>query len=390
MKRKCEICGSKKINVLHKQKFILENNYLFNYDVVACKKCGFVFASNLPSPKKLEKFYKKNIKYAYQHDYGILPDYAKKLHLESFNMIDRYLKQSNIKFDKSTLSVLDIGCANGYLLSLFKKKGYKNLLGIDPAPDCSLMAKKLYTLKVLPLTLSEYKSETKFDLIIFASVLEHMNELQNNIKKATMLLKDDGVIFISVPDGNNFGKIFREPFLEFSIEHINYFTRTSLMNLLLKHHLKNIKYNSLSVDLYGGYALNSLWKKNKQLKKIIPDISGKNIIENYIKSSRQKLNNIDRKIKKIIFSKEKIVIWGVGSLTSRLLATTNLKKTNIQFFVDSNVNMQGKKISGFAIKSPEVLRNKKITIFVSTYIHKGEIKKVLVNKFHYKGKIIFL
>ncbi len=390
MKRNCEICGSKKLDVIYKQKFILESNRLSCYNVVVCRQCGFTFASNLPSSKKIEKFYKENIKYAYQHHHGSLPDDTKKLQLDSFKMIDSYLKQNFLELNKSTVKILDIGCATGYLLDIFKKNQYKNLLGIDPSPECSIAAKKLYNIKVLSLTLSEYKTKEKFDLIILASVMEHFSKLENNLSRASSLLKENGIMFISVPDGGNFGKILREPFLEFSFEHINYFTKASLKNLLSKYRLENIIFNSLALNLYGGYALNSLWKKSKQKNQISFDKIGKRKIVNYIRKSSRKLKTINNKIKKLVKSKEKIVVWGVGSLTSRLLATTDLKKTNIQFFVDNNASLQGKTIRNFSVKSPDTLRKQKFTIFVSTYIYGNEIKKSLLEKYKFKGKIILL
>ena len=390
MKRKCEICGSKKSELLHRQKFILDKNYLFSYSVVACKNCGFAYASNLPTPKKIESFYKENIKYAYKHQYGNLPNYVQKFHLDSFKMVDSYLRQNISDFNKSTIRILDIGSATGYLLNVFKKKGYKHLLGIDPSPECGVAARKLYNIKVIPSTLSEYETEEKFDLIFLASVMEHLSELENNLLKVSTLLKKNGTLFISVPDGDNFGKVLREPFLEFSLEHINYFTRNSLKNLLSKYGLENIEFNSFAVDVYGGYALNSLWKKSEQKKSIIFDKVGKKNVISYIKKSSNKLKLINNKIKKLVESKEKIIIWGIGSLTSRLLATTVLKKCNIQFFVDSNINQQSKIVNKLLVKSPEVLRKQKITVLISTYIYGKEIKKILLSKYNFKGKIILL
>lgn len=390
MKRKCEICGSKKFNILHKQKFVLEKNYLFSYNVVTCKKCGFIYASNLPTIKKLEKFYKKNTKYAYKHHQGELPNDSKKLHFKSFKMIDSYLRKSIFNFNKSTIKILDIGSATGYLLNVFKKNGYKNLLGIDPSPECGIVAKRTYGIKVLPLTLSEYKTNEKFDLIILGSVMEHLNDLENNLLKISFLLKENGIIFVSVPDGNNFGKIFREPFLEFSLEHINFFTKNSLINLFSNYGLKNIKFSSLVLNSYGGYALNSLWLKSKSTKKITFDKIGKMKLISYIKKSSKKLEGINKKIRKLVKSREEIVIWGLGSLTSRLLATTELKKANIKFFVDSNTNQQGKSINNLWVRSPDIIKKLKITVFVSTYIYGKEIKNILLKQYNFKGKIILL
>lgn len=388
-KRNCEICGYKKNTEIYTQRFLLGDNVRFRYKVVACDSCGFTFATDLPSPSKLEKFYKENTKYVYQHSGGTIPEFAKKLHLHSFKMVDKYLKKNYFK-NKNAIKILDIGCGNAYLLNIFKQHGYSNLLGIEPAKGCSIVARRLYRIKVLPMTLSEYSTKEKFDLIILGSVLEHLSILQKNSLKAVALLKDSGIMFVSVPDGDHFGSILKEPFLEFSLEHINYFTRNSLKNLFAPGGMKNSKFDSLPLDLYGGYALNSIWKKDDKKRRIVFKKSDKKKIDNYIKKSRAKLQTIENKIEKLVNSQEKLIVWGVGSLTSRLLATTDLKKTNVQFFVDSNKNLQGNKINNIKIEPPEVLKNGKITVFVSTYIYGREIKETLLKRYHFKGKIILL
>lgn len=390
MKRNCEICESKNFDKIYKQNFFLVDNQRFNYNVVTCRNCGFMYASNLPSQKKLNQFYKKNNKYSYHYHQGDSPDYMKRFYLNSFKIIDNYLKTNYKGFNKSQIKILDIGCATGYFLSFFKKNKYKNLTGIDPAPECRRVAKKLFDLKILSLPFSEYKTKEKFDLIIFSSVLEHISDLDNNLSKATLLLKDKGLMFISVPDGDNFGKILREPFLEFSLEHINYFTRRSLKNLLSKYGIMNIKYESYPLDIYGGYALNSLWIKNKLIKVTVFDKRGKNKILNYIGKSEKKLKNISSKINELVETQEEVIVWGVGSLTSRLLATTKLKKANIKYFVDSNTDLQGKKISGLYIKSPNEIKNTKASVLISTFIYGEEINHDLLNKYNFKGKAILL
>lgn len=44
---------------------------------------------------------------------------------KSFNKIKCFIKNKNI-------SILDIGCANGGLLEVFKLNGYSDLSGLDP------------------------------------------------------------------------------------------------------------------------------------------------------------------------------------------------------------------------------------------------------------------
>ena len=392
MKRACDICGAKKTKKIYRQKFVSSSgNELFSgYDVVVCNKCGFLFASNLPSPKDLEKFYKKNEKYAYKADSGSIPEYAITLHKGSIKFIDTYLKNKFLhkRFD---LKILDVGCGSGYLLYCFKQKGYKEIQGLDPARDCTIIAKKLYDVEVVSATLSEYKGKNKFDLVILASVLEHMNDLDNVVRKIVALLKKNGLLFLSVPNGERFGQILKEPFLEFSLEHINYFTRASLRNLFHKYGFRNVALETRAIEQFGAYALDSLWElgHNKKIT-IKKDIQGEAKMQKYIKRSQTILNKVQKMIDQLVKTQEEVVIWGVGSLTSRLLATTNLSSANIQSYVDSNSTVQGQKINGKKIVSPDILKNKKMTVFVSTYIHGKAINKILLDKYHYKGKIILL
>ena len=67
-----------------------------------------------------------------------------------------------------------------------------------------------------------------------------------------------------------------------------------------------------------------------------------------------------------------------------------IKNANIKYFVDSNTNQQGKIINNLKVKSPDVLINKKSTVFVSTYIYNKEIKNILLEKYKFEGKIILL
>jgi len=136
------------------------------------------------------------------------------------------------KFISKNAEILDIGSSTGKLLSFIKTKGYQNLLGIEPAPECKIIAKKNYGITITTSTLGNFKTKKKYDLIIFSQVLEHLSDLRSAIIDAQMLLNDNGMIFIGIPDAENFYKDFNEPFGEFSTEHINFFTKKSLSFLM--------------------------------------------------------------------------------------------------------------------------------------------------------------
>lgn len=347
--RVCPICLHNKSKLLYNQKFAEH----FEHKIVSCIYCGFVYVQNAPSQKYYDEYYKTQSKYegTRQHE---MHDTI------TYKTIDYILK----KYISKNSNILDIGCSTGKLLGFIKKKGYKNLTGVEPAPECKMIAKNNYGVSVVTSTLDNFKTNIKYDLIIFSQVLEHLTDLRNAILKAQFLLKDGGMVFIGVPDAENFYKEFDEPYGEFSTEHINFFSKKSISFLMSKF---NIIY-----ETSNNYAQLTLWLKKSQRELEL---------NNYIQISKQKMNNILKIIK--LLPKDSIV-WGVGALTQRLLKTTNIKH-KIFKFVDNNINLIGKKIEDVEIISPKDLKNYSNSILICSFRFKNEIyaeikKRKLKNK----------
>jgi len=127
-------------------------------------------------------------------------------------------------------------------------------------------------------------------------------------------------------------------------------------------------------------------KCNSSIKK---DALGKKYLEIYIAMSNNSRISFEKKIAKIISNKHELVIWGIGSLTSRLLANTSLGRDPIVAFVDSNKSLLGKKLFGVPIESPEYFSHNIIqTVFIGSFIYKDEIRKRLREKYNFDGTII--
>lgn len=385
--RSCEICGSKSFEPLHAQKFFVAGeDQPFQYTVAACNDCGFIFAFDIPSQEQYERYYNLNTKYMYNQ--GDIPDGLKKLHHDSFRLIEHFLEKNMPQIRYDALKIIDIGCSTGYLLHIFKELGYKNVLGLEPSPECCAIANDRYSIRVIPQTLSQFRIDDTYAVIILSGVLEHIHDLSDNLSRVSTLLGDNGFLFVMVPDAEHFSITPREPFHEFSIEHINFFTQTSLSNLLGKYCLMNEYAESIEVGFYDSYALATMWKKTDRQVPIKKDTSGIMKIKQYIKVSEEALNILKEKIDELVRTQEAIAIWGVGSLTSRLLSNTDLGKTNIKIFVDRNKSLQGKKIKGIEIVSPDLLQGQDLTVFISSYVYREEIKKALKEELHYKGQIV--
>ncbi len=388
MQRKCEICDTDDKGYLHAQSFVLPDlEKPFEYAVVACNKCGFVFADNVPSQEEYDRYYKSNNKYKYNSK---IPSGLIKIYNDMFLEVEDFFNKNIPSIDKNSFKILDIGCSVGYFLNLFKEHGYKSLKGIEPAPDCGLIAKELYGIEVFSGILSEFTENDEFDFVIMSGVLEHISELNKIISEGVSLLKEDGIFMIVVPDAGNFTSTPNVPFDEFSLEHINYFTHRSLSNLMKRHGFKNIFSKSIDADFYDTKALVSLFARSSAEKENFEmDSEGIACIKNYISASNEKIETLNKMFGDLIESGEELAVWGVGSLTFRLLASSNLPKANIRCFIDSNKALQGKKINGIEVLPPDffVERTDGLMVFISSHSYGKEIRDVLINKYKFRGHI---
>jgi len=359
--RICPICSCPKKIHLYKQNFNNKDISLMeNYDVVVCNNCGFVYADNISSQADFNNYYETMSKYEFNYKDGVIPNYYIKHFKKIVNFLTPYINNKNA-------SILDIGCSTGGLLSIFKSNGYRNLLGIDPSKSCVRTTKNLYNIEATVNNISNFNTNEKFDLIILSAVLEHLVDFKDSMRKIWSLLNDQGLLFIEVPDAERFDLYISSPFQQFSIEHINYFSRYSIRNLLSKFSFKiiEIQQNEARLNLIIDPDIFVLSEKTDENNfKIIKDDTSKLHIRNYITQS----SKIDLKIKKLIqeklLNKNKIIVWGVGTYTQRLIGS-GLDLSKILYFVDSNIRYVGKKLNGIEIKSPNDIRKERIPILIS-------------------------
>ena len=130
--------------------------------------------------------------------------------LHKFNPIRiRYIKDNiinhlNIKGKNkplNNLEILDIGCGGGLLSEPMSRLG-ANVTGID-ASEKNIKIAKLHSkknkLKINYLCSSPERLnlKKKFDVILNMEIVEHVDDLNLFLKKSSLLLKKNGVMFIS-------------------------------------------------------------------------------------------------------------------------------------------------------------------------------------------------
>jgi 2-polyprenyl-3-methyl-5-hydroxy-6-metoxy-1,4-benzoquinol methylase len=109
----------------------------------------------------------------------------------------RYLKK--VIDTKRELKVLNIGSGGGDFSNLLISLNYK-VTSIEPDPNAVRVSKRKYpSLEVQQISLDDFNSAIKFDVITAHDVIEHIQFDKNAIKKISRLLKKNGILILTVP-----------------------------------------------------------------------------------------------------------------------------------------------------------------------------------------------
>lgn len=391
-KRECAICGSVTNKLLFRQDFseISSGSLLQGYDVVVCDHCGFSFADNIPDQEAFDIYYREMSKYEHKEQFGQESEYA----LEKFQDIASILKPF---LPDTRMLIMEIGCATGTLLSLLKENGYENLLGIDPSPACAEAAHRLYGIRVLTRTLSDLDLPNQmFDFIILAGVLEHVRDLNTALSQIRNMLSVNGQIYVAVPDASRYAEGENAPFQEFSIEHINFFGSASLANLMQMSGFRQLFSQQSMVQVNNRTTtpvIHAIYEKSMPTLpsvSFIPDTETAPNLVAYIDHSRRVDSRIHQVMDELALCRKPIIVWGVGTHTQRLLATSRLAQANIVAFVDSNPNYHGKFLNGLPIIPPGNLSGRSEAILVSSRIFQSEIVHQIQSDLNLENEVFTL
>ena len=135
----CSVCGGQV-----ETKFKLDfqdlpgaTEKIYTQHVAICKNCGYIFTQNPFSAEQLENRYKKMSKFEYDSKGYVLRNKFKEQCLRQINFLKENIDFNNVD------SILEIGAASGYNLSLYKDV-CDRVIGIEPSENNCKLAKDNY------------------------------------------------------------------------------------------------------------------------------------------------------------------------------------------------------------------------------------------------------
>lgn len=331
--RPCFICNSMK-NVskiynlyIHKPNDIPLNSEI---DIYYCKECYFYYSDNQNNQEDYNNYYLNFNNYS---EYVISPDKDEKC----FKYITKHI--NNIK------SILDYGCGNKIISKLLKTY-YSEV-------------------DIYDINMSDISK--KYDCIVISHVLEHIYDIDSFINKIFNITNDNGYIYIEIPNAEFYEKFIENgPLQEINMEHINFFSKYSLVKLMIKHN-----YTPFIIE-DDFFTLNS--NKYYIIRGIFKKISNNNSFEKYLQIGINQINEIQ--IPKI----NNLYIYGCGQFLYKIF--NKFKHSKIINIIDDNSCYLDKHIENYKIINFEIAKNKikeDDTIFITTIISANKIIEKLKN-----------
>lgn len=229
----CPVCGSYSHRVIFKSKdfrFKMNNDIFFN--VVSCNNCSLFFLN--PRPKKSHiaevyplRFYEKDKSFLFKL-------------IEPCFRISQQLTIRLLKKHRKNGKTLDIGCGSGDFVLAMQKNGY-DAWGVEPNLYAKEFAINCIEGRILCKDIKECNFSPKsFDIITMFQSLEHIDEIKSLFGEIKRVLKDDGLLYICVPNMDFFEFKLLGPY-SYNLEvprHLYFFRRKSIKEFLLKNGFK--------------------------------------------------------------------------------------------------------------------------------------------------------
>lgn len=211
-------------------------NEVRGFQAVKCRDCGLIYIYNRLNPDGLAKYYENYLSQVHQSETEA-NEHRKKMYRLEYGLIKPYIIKSG--------RVLDVGCSGGYFLDYFHKEGF-SCYGVEFGSEAAAEASKKY--HVWQGDFPKITITSKFDLVIFRGVIEHIPNPKAYLDKALSLLNQNGIVFItSTPDASAFCcELFKEMWnqhepeahlMHFTPRHFDEFFKKKGMEKLLEEHL---------------------------------------------------------------------------------------------------------------------------------------------------------
>lgn len=368
LNRPCPVCGYDDISLVFENEMASVGGFDMSYSIGRCCNCGFHYANQLPDVATYGRYYQAVSKYDTP---GITSAVDQARIDATVQFCERYISKDD--------GIADIGCGYGALLGGLQAAGWNRLHGIDPAPMSAKCALERYGLtSIHHATLAQAHDVlnlAEVDLVCCMAVLEHLPNLRQNLTDLLKKLRIGCKVLVEVPAIECFSATNNEPYGELSLEHIQFFSQTSLRNLFNSLGARTIAIELLPLPMVASGSLFGLfeWRGTPPTSTLFEVESGE-AFSGYVAESNRQM-----KAALSCIPEGPLIIFGAGSHTARLLPQLERNTgCDVVAIVDNNPNLTGKTMGRWVIQAKDgVYKTTSVPILVSSFRAQGAIAESL-------------
>ena len=206
-----------------------------SFELVYNKSKDLLITTPRPPDSELSRYYESldyqshstNVKTFFQLLYYLIRKIST---LRKLKLIKKFRGEQN--------TLLDIGAGIGYFLDSASDFGW-NSTGVELSDSARSAANKVRSISIKKMTYLDNLEQNTFDVVTLWHVLEHMGDLDFEIKRIKGLLSLNGRIIIAVPNFKSYdANYFKEYWAGYDVpRHLWHFSRNSIFKLFKKHGL---------------------------------------------------------------------------------------------------------------------------------------------------------
>ena len=292
----CDLCQSEQSDVIVRQRDLLLEVTKDEFTIVRCRQCGLVYLNPRPSKELLGSYYptvyyppvqvktqpqfqQQAKRFSARIKRWVLEDYYGYPSDESAGWW-RHVRRVLIWPDKTLRElkgrhplpwrgegkVLDVGCGVGGNLKTLQDQGW-DPYGIEISEVAAAHARELVTGNIHRGTLESAPFPPQsFDLVFMSHSLEHLPSPVDALRRVHRLLKDDGLLAISVPNVNSLEfKLFGRWWFPLDPpRHFYHFDRCSLSGIIAQAGFRLYRFRTGVSAIYLMASLDRVWKHRFQ------------------------------------------------------------------------------------------------------------------------------
>ena len=249
------------MNISNQAPFLTVKDYSVSqeiFDLYHDEKLDMLITSPQPSLENLGKYYESV-------DYISHTDSKRSLFEKCYHFIKSIALKNKLSLVNSLQpsqgSILDIGAGTGDFLSVVKENGWITI-GVEPSDKAKAIAKNKGVAFVDQTSELENNS---FDIITMWHVLEHVPNLDNQLKELKRLLKPNGNLIIAVPNFKSFdAKHYGNFWAAYDVPiHFWHFSKTAIKRLFAKEDMELVQVLPMKFDSFYVSLLSEKHKTGK-------------------------------------------------------------------------------------------------------------------------------